>query len=74
MLSKKMAMGIAFFGPIGNAIPILPMVPGFRFYELIVFLGVGYYLYNINEDKKAMKNILLFFGKVNLYLFLILFY
>lgn len=59
MLSKKMAMGIAFFGPIGNAIPILPMVPGFRFYELIVFLGVGYYLYNINEDKKAMKNILL---------------
>lgn len=41
-----------FFGPIGNLIPVLPIVHSFRFFYIIAFLGALCFIFQFNRMKE----------------------
>lgn len=48
-------------GPLGNLIPIMPSIASFRFYYLILFIGVLYFLCKHRFQLEFMRTIINFF-------------
>lgn len=49
---EKLTKGFCFFGPIGNLIPVLPIVHSFRFFYIIAFLGALCFTFQFNRMKE----------------------
>lgn len=49
---EKLVRGFCFFGPIGNLIPVLPVVHSFRFFYIIAFLGALCFIFQFNRMKE----------------------
>ena len=56
---EKLVIAFSFFGPLGNLIPIFPMLSGFRFYYLVV--AVGAVLFFIKRKTVKEINLVLIF-------------
>lgn len=66
-LKEKLLLAFSFFGPLGNLIPILPMIAGFRFFYVLVIIGGICFL--VHQKSKMEKYILLAFSPVLIYSF-----